>query len=113
MLRVCAWLLCLASLGCTKIGVCYSEGGMTRGEARKLAIYTETLFQPLPSGEVAAVELGRGSIVAARVEPCQSGTLERIPPEEVKSVTFDPPSLAQFDSSRFENDTIVINFTAL
>jgi hypothetical protein len=114
MVRIGVALVCLvATASCTRIGVCYSEGGMTRGEARELAIYTEALFQPLPSGEVAAVDLGPGSILAARVEPCKEHTLERIPPEQVISVTFEPASLARYERHRFDNDLIVIDFTAL
>jgi hypothetical protein len=121
MVRLLAWLGSVASAvvagaGCSaSIGVCYSEGGMTRGDDRALAIYTERLFQPLPSGDVAAVELGRGEILAARVSPCdgKDGWLHRAPPESVTSVTFDPPTLARFESSRFDDDLIRITFTAL
>ena len=107
-------LLVLASAGCgTGVSICWSEGNMTRGETRELAIYTERLFQALPSGEVAAVSLGRGNILAARVEPCGEHTLARIEPEELVSVTFDPPSLARYETHRFDDDLIVITFAAL
>ena len=109
-------LLLVALGGCNQhIVLCRSFHG-TFGEAERLAIYTPVWEARLETGAVPAVALGQGRLLVAKLDggsPCDGGQYERVPPDELLSVTFDPPTLARLDSWSIVDDEIVVVFTAL